>query len=201
MEALELGCSLMLIDEDTTATNFMIRDARMQVWLPHRSSHQIARRFSRETLPPVACSAQLSIGLGGKLGRRLVVSSLRGCFRATLLSWPTKLPGGTRSRLQKRRTEAFQFFVEYMLFSSLYRSFPILCAEAFQFFVEEEPFDFRMEHDKHSWESPMPRLCLCAAGLVYFILMRKHQTWPERDQHHHRIWEDHPPSVYCFCRH
>jgi len=30
MEALELGCSLMLIDEDTTATNFMIRDARMQ---------------------------------------------------------------------------------------------------------------------------------------------------------------------------
>lgn len=31
MEALELGSTLMLIDEDTTATNFMIRDARMQV--------------------------------------------------------------------------------------------------------------------------------------------------------------------------
>lgn len=30
MEALEVGSSLMLIDEDTTATNFMIRDARMQ---------------------------------------------------------------------------------------------------------------------------------------------------------------------------
>ena len=31
MEALEMGSKLMLIDEDTTATNFMIRDARMQV--------------------------------------------------------------------------------------------------------------------------------------------------------------------------
>ncbi|CAM4204848.1 ABC-ATPase domain-containing protein [Lacicoccus alkaliphilus] len=30
MEALEAGSSLMLIDEDTSATNFMIRDARMQ---------------------------------------------------------------------------------------------------------------------------------------------------------------------------
>ncbi|MBA4493418.1 ABC-ATPase domain-containing protein [Paenactinomyces guangxiensis] len=30
MENLELGCSCLLIDEDTSATNFMIRDARMQ---------------------------------------------------------------------------------------------------------------------------------------------------------------------------
>lgn len=30
MEALEVGCSLLLLDEDTSATNFMIRDARMQ---------------------------------------------------------------------------------------------------------------------------------------------------------------------------
>lgn len=30
MEYLELGCSCLLIDEDTSATNFMIRDARMQ---------------------------------------------------------------------------------------------------------------------------------------------------------------------------
>ena len=30
MEALEVGCRLLLIDEDTSATNFMIRDARMQ---------------------------------------------------------------------------------------------------------------------------------------------------------------------------
>lgn len=30
MEALEMGCQLLLIDEDTSATNFMIRDARMQ---------------------------------------------------------------------------------------------------------------------------------------------------------------------------
>lgn len=30
MESLELGCRTLLIDEDTSATNFMIRDARMQ---------------------------------------------------------------------------------------------------------------------------------------------------------------------------
>jgi predicted ABC-class ATPase len=30
MEALETGCRLLLLDEDTTATNFMIRDQRMQ---------------------------------------------------------------------------------------------------------------------------------------------------------------------------
>lgn len=30
IEALEMGCKLLLIDEDTSATNFMIRDARMQ---------------------------------------------------------------------------------------------------------------------------------------------------------------------------
>ncbi|WP_407923549.1 ABC-ATPase domain-containing protein [Alteribacter lacisalsi] len=30
MEALEIGSTLLLMDEDTTATNFMIRDARMQ---------------------------------------------------------------------------------------------------------------------------------------------------------------------------
>ncbi|MBI2876538.1 MAG: ABC-ATPase domain-containing protein [Candidatus Tectomicrobia bacterium] len=30
MEALEVGCRLLLIDEDTSATNFMIRDVRMQ---------------------------------------------------------------------------------------------------------------------------------------------------------------------------
>ena len=30
MEALEVGANLLLLDEDTSATNFMVRDARMQ---------------------------------------------------------------------------------------------------------------------------------------------------------------------------
>lgn len=34
MEALELGCEMLLIDEDTSATNFMIRDSRMQELVP-----------------------------------------------------------------------------------------------------------------------------------------------------------------------
>lgn len=31
-EALEMSARTLLLDEDTCATNFMIRDARMQVW-------------------------------------------------------------------------------------------------------------------------------------------------------------------------
>ena len=34
MEALEVGCRLLLMDEDTSATNFMIRDERMQRLVP-----------------------------------------------------------------------------------------------------------------------------------------------------------------------
>ncbi len=34
VEALELGAQLLLMDEDTSATNFMIRDARMQALVP-----------------------------------------------------------------------------------------------------------------------------------------------------------------------
>ncbi|CAM9695520.1 unnamed protein product, partial [Discosporangium mesarthrocarpum] len=31
IEALEAGCTTLLVDEDTCATNFMIRDLRMQM--------------------------------------------------------------------------------------------------------------------------------------------------------------------------
>lgn len=37
IEALELDCSLLLLDEDTSATNFMIRDSRMQKLVPEGS--------------------------------------------------------------------------------------------------------------------------------------------------------------------
>lgn len=36
MEALEFGATALLIDEDTCATNFMIRDARMQALVGKR---------------------------------------------------------------------------------------------------------------------------------------------------------------------
>jgi predicted ABC-class ATPase len=34
IEALEMGCRVLLLDEDTCATNFMVRDARMQALVP-----------------------------------------------------------------------------------------------------------------------------------------------------------------------
>ena len=40
MEALELDCNLLLLDEDTSATNFMVRDARMQK-LVHKDQEPI----------------------------------------------------------------------------------------------------------------------------------------------------------------
>ncbi|MFS8500892.1 MAG: ABC-ATPase domain-containing protein [Caldicoprobacter sp.] len=46
MEALEIGTSLLLIDEDTSATNFMIRDARMQR-LVHKDSEPITPFIDR----------------------------------------------------------------------------------------------------------------------------------------------------------
>lgn len=46
MEALEIGTSLLLIDEDTSATNFMIRDARMQA-LVHKDSEPITPFIDR----------------------------------------------------------------------------------------------------------------------------------------------------------
>ncbi len=40
LEALEIGCDLLLLDEDTSATNFMVRDARMQK-LVHKDQEPI----------------------------------------------------------------------------------------------------------------------------------------------------------------
>ena len=40
IESIEVGCGALLVDEDTSATNFMIRDARMQA-LIHQSSEPI----------------------------------------------------------------------------------------------------------------------------------------------------------------
>ena len=40
MEAIEVGCDLLLLDEDTSATNFMVRDARMQK-LVHKDQEPI----------------------------------------------------------------------------------------------------------------------------------------------------------------
>lgn len=38
-EALEAGATLLLVDEDTSATNFMVRDARMQVGVGMGNKH------------------------------------------------------------------------------------------------------------------------------------------------------------------
>ena len=46
IEALELGAKLLLVDEDTSATNFMIRDARMQR-LVHKSKEPITPFIDR----------------------------------------------------------------------------------------------------------------------------------------------------------
>jgi predicted ABC-class ATPase len=46
MEAVETGTSLLLLDEDTSATNFMVRDARMQA-LVHKDSEPITPFLDR----------------------------------------------------------------------------------------------------------------------------------------------------------
>ena len=46
VEALEAGAEVLLLDEDTSATNFMIRDARMQQ-LVHRDKEPITPFIDR----------------------------------------------------------------------------------------------------------------------------------------------------------
>jgi len=46
MEAIEVGCNLLLLDEDTSATNFMVRDARMQK-LVHKDQEPITPFLDR----------------------------------------------------------------------------------------------------------------------------------------------------------
>ena len=68
MEALEVGADVLLIDEDTTATNFMIRDARMQasallisglVACPHWAAdlRQLLERLTAVEGTPAYCPA------------------------------------------------------------------------------------------------------------------------------------------------
>jgi predicted ABC-class ATPase len=54
IEALECNCSCLLIDEDTSATNFMIRDSRMQQLVPDRQEpitpllHRVRELYEKE---------------------------------------------------------------------------------------------------------------------------------------------------------
>ncbi|MCK4620770.1 MAG: ABC-ATPase domain-containing protein [Desulfuromonadales bacterium] len=54
IEALECGCNCLLIDEDTSATNFMIRDQRMQQLVPDHQEpitpllHRVHELYERE---------------------------------------------------------------------------------------------------------------------------------------------------------
>ncbi|SHJ73115.1 Predicted ATPase of the ABC class [Malonomonas rubra DSM 5091] len=54
IEALECGCNCLLIDEDTSATNFMIRDARMQQLVPDTQEpitplqHRVRQLYQQE---------------------------------------------------------------------------------------------------------------------------------------------------------
>ncbi len=66
MEALEVGSRLLLIDEDTSATNFMIRDARMQA-LVAKAKEPITPFVDkvRELWDDLACSTILVMGGSG----------------------------------------------------------------------------------------------------------------------------------------
>ena len=59
IEALECSCSCLLIDEDTSATNFMIRDSRMQQLVPDRQEpitpllHRVRELYEKEGVSTV----------------------------------------------------------------------------------------------------------------------------------------------------
>ena len=41
MESLELGADLLVLDEDTTASNFLVRDYAMQLLVPNEPLHRL----------------------------------------------------------------------------------------------------------------------------------------------------------------
>ena len=66
MEALEIGAKLLLLDEDTSATNFMVRDARMQL-LVHKDQEPITPFVDRvrELYDSLGVSTVLVMGGSG----------------------------------------------------------------------------------------------------------------------------------------
>ena len=66
MEALEVGAKLLLLDEDTSATNFMVRDARMQL-LVHKDQEPITPFVDRvgELYDSLGVSTVLVMGGSG----------------------------------------------------------------------------------------------------------------------------------------
>jgi len=62
IEALECGCSCLLIDEDTSATNFMIRDQRMQQLVPDDREpitpllHRVRELYEKEGVSTIIVS-------------------------------------------------------------------------------------------------------------------------------------------------
>lgn len=64
-EALELGAKLLLIDEDTSATNFLIRDARMAALVAREDEPIVPLRDRVEWLRTHGCSLVMVVGGSG----------------------------------------------------------------------------------------------------------------------------------------
>lgn len=82
LEALEGGCRLLLVDEDTSATNFMIRDAAMAQFLqPHQEPIRCFTSQARVLYEGLGVSSILVIGGSGEplrvADRVLVLDSFR----------------------------------------------------------------------------------------------------------------------------
>lgn len=65
MEAIHFGCKLLLIDEDRSATNFMIQDAKMRALIKHEPITPFTERV-RELYETVGVSSVLVIGGSGE---------------------------------------------------------------------------------------------------------------------------------------
>lgn len=118
MEALEVGCRLLLVDEDTSATNFMIRDARMQELVSKK--HEPITPFVDKVRPLFADYGVSSIIVAGGTGDYLDVAGtvimmdayrphdVTGRAREVAARYPTgrKVEGGQRFGVWSPRVPA-----------------------------------------------------------------------------------------------
>ncbi len=106
IEALEVGAKTLLLDEDTCATNLMIRDARMQS-LVEKSGEPITPFIDRvrqlADLPLTPSQKERELGasphLGGIEGGRASAASWYWAAAATILMWPAPSFGWTPTYL------------------------------------------------------------------------------------------------------
>ena len=100
MEALEVGAKVLLMDEDTSATNFMIRDGRCSSWWPRKGTHHPFIDRVRQLWLELGCQSWFC-GSGDYFDVADTIIMMDTYRPGRLPNWPRKLPEFGTGRLSE----------------------------------------------------------------------------------------------------